>query len=94
MGIRSLFADLPSNLDQTRSMHNNTASRMSLRRRQSVKPQSNNITGSPRNEVAPLDAMDLEDGDKDIVKSIAAPMSQRKSFRFVMFFNHSKRQHK
>ncbi|XP_066917366.1 transmembrane channel-like protein 7 isoform X1 [Clytia hemisphaerica] len=80
LGLSNLFADLPSNLDHTRSYQ--SASRRSLRRRGSRTPNVDDGRSKSlvRSDVAGI--IDMEDGlHEDELRSIPAPMAQRKSVR-------------
>jgi len=83
LGITELFADLPSALDHTRSYHN--ASRKSLRRRGSRKGSETPLNEDRSKSIIRSDVagiIDLEDGlAESELKSIPAPMAQRKSVR-------------
>lgn len=83
LGITELFADLPSALDHTRSYHN--ASRKSLRRRGSKKGSETPLNDDRSKSIIKCDVagiIDLEDGlAESELKSIPAPMAQRKSVR-------------
>jgi len=100
LGLKNLFSDMPSNMDATRSVHAATIKKSSLRRRQSKLVKSNvsvRQDGSMEldaEEVA--DMLDDTDGNK-MVKSMAAPMAQKKSVRRIhetrrkSAFEHGKR---
>ena len=79
-----LFADLPSNLDNTRSMHQ-TVSKKSLRRRRSVKPRNgfDQVDNDALEEGESFEEILMDnDGKMDVARSLPAPMRERKSVRY------------
>ena len=85
LGIKTLFADLPSNMDMARSMHNTTASRKSLRRQKSARAAGGtgvddlSISDFQPDEI--VDLVETNTNNKKMIKSMAVPMDKRKSVR-------------
>lgn len=86
LGLNALFADMPSNLDAIRSVHNTGNRSKTLRRRSTRGGMSTSSLG--RNHSIELDAEDVadlideQDGSGKMVKKLAAPMAQKKSVRY------------
>ena len=85
-GLSALFADMPSNLDAIRSVHNTGNRSKTLRRRSTRGGMS--TSSLRRNHSIELDAEDVadlideQDGSGKMVKKLAAPMAQKKSVRY------------
>ena len=86
LGLNALFADMPSNLDAIRSVHNTGSRPKTLRRRSTRGGMS--TSSLRRNHSIELDAEDVadlideQDGSGKMVKKLAAPMAQKKSVRY------------